>query len=128
MKTKKIIAAILSILAAGATMCLMAQEIIKMIETGLPIEQNNPNGVMCIFLIGAMVVGLPWLIVNWEKAIGWQVIILGGVGSLCLIYMGILSIMAGIELCYAISDFVVAGMLGSIIWGGIVVIKNADAR
>lgn len=118
MKTKKLIAAILSILAAGATVYLMGQEIIKMIETGLPIEQNNPNGVMCIFLIGSIMASSPWMIVNVEKALGASIIVLGCVGSLCCAYMGVGSSLAGIGLCYPISYFVLAAMMGILIWIG----------
>lgn len=129
MKIKKIIAAILSILAAGATMCLMAQEIIKMIETGLPIEQNNPNGVMCLFLIGANVTVVPWMIVNKDKALGAGIIVSGIVGALCLIYTGMVSILAGVELCYPVSYFVLAGMAGIVMWWvGNIVIQCADDR
>ena len=118
MKTKKLIAAILSILAAGATVYLMGQEIIKMIETGLPIEQNNPNGVMCIFLIGSIMASSPWMIVNVEKALGASIIVLGCVGAFCFIYMGVVSSLAEIGLCYPISYFVLAAMMGSAVWVG----------
>ena len=49
MKTKKLIAATLSILAAGATVYLMAQGIKARVATGLPIEQINPNGACASF-------------------------------------------------------------------------------
>ena len=119
MKTRKIIAATtLSVLAGGATVCLMAKEVIKMIETGLPIEQNDPNGAMCIFLIGAMMTSIPWMIVNVEKALGASIIVLGCVGAFCFIYMGVVSSLAEIGLCYPISYFVLAAMMGSAVWVG----------
>ena len=118
MKTRKIIAAILSVLAAGATVYLMGQEIIKMIETGLPIEQNNPNGVMCIFLIGSIMTSSPWMIVNVDKGLGASIIVAGVCGALCLTYMGVGSSLAGIGLCYPVSYFMLAAMMGIVVWVG----------
>ena len=73
---------------------------------------------MCIFLIGAIMTGIPWMIVNLEKALGASIIVAGVCGALCLTYMGVGSSLAGIGLCYPIGYFVLAAMMGIVVWVG----------